>query len=124
MSAMQLRPGDGGMVFDRRHLDHYTMHNQRLAAEVLGLFLAQLPTTLQLLEEAGTADDWRYAAHALKGSCAAVGAQRLHGLALDLEKVSFPGEAELRLLRLQAVKAAAADFRRTVKGAYPEPAAS
>lgn len=124
MSAMQLRPGDEGMVFDRRHLDHYTMHNQRLAAEVLGLFLAQLPATLQLLAEAGTADEWRHAAHALKGSCAAVGARRLHELALDLEKVSFPGEAELRLLRLQAVKAAAADFRRTVKGAYPEPAAS
>lgn len=106
-------------MFDRRHFEHATMHDQRLAAEVMGLFLAQLPSTLQLLEEAASAAAWKFAAHALKGSAAAVGAGKLHDLARVLEAMAFPGEDPLRLLRLQAVKAAAAEFREAVRAAYP-----
>lgn len=119
MSALNLRRGAGEAVFDRRHFEHYTMHDQRLAAEVMGLFLAQLPSTLQLLEEAASGAAWKFAAHALKGSAAAVGAGKLHGLAQALEAMAFPGEDQLRLLRLQAVKAAAAEFREAVRAAYP-----
>ncbi len=106
-------------AFDRAHLDHYTMQNQDLAAEVLGLFLAQLPVTLQMIETAGAAAEWTFATHALKGSAAAVGARRLHQLAAGLEKMAFPGDENVRLLRIEALKAAASEFRDLVRGAYP-----
>ena len=106
-------------AFDRAHLDHYTMQNQELAAEVLSLFLAQLPLTLQLIEVAGATEEWKFATHALKGSAAAVGAWRLHQLATDLEAMAFPSDANVRLLRIQALKAAVAEFRRVARGAYP-----
>jgi HPt (histidine-containing phosphotransfer) domain-containing protein len=106
-------------AFDRAHLDHYTMQNQDLAVEVVGLFLAQLPATLHLLESATAAEEWKFATHALKGSAAAVGAWKLHHLAANLEKLAFPGDADIRLLRIQALKAAAAEFRDLVRGAYP-----
>lgn len=110
---------DEPAAFDRAHLDHYTMQNQELAFEVLGLFLAQLPVTLQLIEVAGACEEWKFATHALKGSAAAVGAWKLHHLAADLEKMAFPADANVRLLRLQALTAAATEFRRVARGAYP-----
>ena len=106
-------------VFDGAHLAHYTMHDQRLAAEVLGLFLAQLPSTLHLLEAAETLAEWKSAAHALKGSAAAVGAPKVKVLASGLETLDFPGEAGIRLLRIQALKAALAEFRDVVRRSYP-----
>ncbi|WP_146256016.1 Hpt domain-containing protein [Aestuariivirga litoralis] len=119
MASAKLKPEADSAVFDRLGLEHNTMHDQRLAAEVLGLFLAQLPATLQLLDEAGTAAEWKFAAHTLKGSCAAVGAQKLHNLAACLETLAFPGEAGLRQLRLQGLKVAAAEFAAAARGAYP-----
>lgn len=119
MARAKQRPEPDSAVFDRLGLEHNTMHDQRLAAEVLGLFLAQLPATLQLLDEAATAADWKFAAHTLKGSCAAVGAQKLQNLAACLELLAFPGEPHLRLLRLQGLKAAAAEFAAAARKAYP-----
>ena len=119
MANAKPKPGTDSAVFDRLGLEHNTMHDQRLAAEVLGLFLAQLPATLQLLEAAATATDWKFAAHTLKGSAAAVGAQKLQNLAACLEGLAFPGDGALRLLRLQGLKAAAAEFREAARAAYP-----
>ncbi|MEI8177909.1 Hpt domain-containing protein [Aestuariivirga sp.] len=119
MASVKLKPGADSAVFDRLGLEHNTMHDQRLAAEVLGLFLAQLPATLQLLEDAASGADWKFAAHTLKGSCAAVGAQKLQNLAACLEMLAFPGDGELRLLRLQGLKAAAVEFRQAASTAYP-----
>ena len=48
-------------------------------AEVVGLFLGQLPATLALIEAAETAADWKLATHTLKGSAASIGARRLSG---------------------------------------------
>ena len=124
MSAAKSWPGEEGAVFDRRHLGHYTMQDQRLAAEVLGLFLAQLPATLQLLDAAATPGDWKFAVHALKGSAAAVGARKLQSLALDLESSAFPLDEPIRLLRLQALRAAAAEFREAARRAYPDASAT
>lgn len=121
MASAKLKPEADSAVFDRLGLEHNTMHDQRLAAEVLGLFLAQLPATLRLLDEAATAADWKFAAHTLKGSCMAVGAQKLHNLAACLEVLAFPGDAGVRLLRLQGLKAAAAEFQDAARAAYPMP---
>ena len=118
MVGAKRRQGADGAVFDRLGLEHNTMHDQRLAAEVLGLFLAQLPATLKLLEEAGTPLDWKFAAHTLKGSAAAVGALRLQNLAACLEVLAF-ADVPLRLLRLQGLKAAATEFQTAARAAYP-----
>jgi len=118
MAGAKLRQGADSAVFDRLGLEHNTMHDQRLAEEVLGLFLVQLPATMQLLEEAGTALDWKFAAHTLKGSAAAVGALKLQNLAACLEVLAF-ADVPLRLLRLQGLKAAAAEFREAARAAFP-----
>lgn len=118
-AGMKRSRGADTEAFDRDHLDHYTMQNQQLAGEVLGLFLAQLPLTLQLIEVAGATEEWKFATHTLKGSSAAVGAWKLHHLAADLEAMGFPADQNVRLLRIQALKAAVAEFRHVARGAYP-----
>ncbi|MCA3554643.1 Hpt domain-containing protein [Aestuariivirga sp.] len=119
MASAMLKPGADSAVFDRLGLEHNTMHDQRLAVEVLGLFLAQLPATLQLLDNAATAAEWKFAAHTLKGASAAVGAQKLQNLAACLENLAFPGEPGVRLLRLQGLRVAAAEFAQAAGSAYP-----
>ena len=99
------------------------MQNQKLAAEVLGLFLVQLPAMLEALEAAGDASAWRFATHTLKGAAASIGAPRLCALAAELETMGFPGDHNVRLLRLQAVKAAAAEFRQAAAKLLPEASA-
>ena len=112
--------GEEGVVFDRDHLFHYAMQDRQLAAEVVSLFLIQLPAMLRALEVAATAADWAFATHTLKGSAAAVGAASLQRLAAEMEGMSFPGDGNLRLLRLQAAKGAAAAFATAARQAFPE----
>ena len=107
------------MVFDDQHLRHYTMQDQLLAVEVLNLFLSQLPSTLELLQTASTKADAAFAAHALKGAAASVGAGRLQALAADLEAMDFPGDGQVRALRIQALQAAAVEFRDAARAAFP-----
>lgn len=70
---------------DLVHLRRYTLGDKALEAEVLGLFLAQLPETIASLKSAATERDWKIAAHALKGSSRAVGAWRIAALAQEAE---------------------------------------
>lgn len=109
-------------VFDRTLLNDYSMQNHDLAAEILNLFLVQLPVMLEALAAAATHTEWSFATHTLKGSAAAVGALRLQQLAAELEAMPFPGDGNVRLLRVQAVRTAAADLRRAARQAYPGPA--
>ena len=106
-------------VFDHHHLHRHSMQDQALAAEVLGLFLNQLPTMLEALDRAADRAQWSFATHTLKGSASVVGAQRLHVLARELEKMAFPGDHNVRLLRLKTLHAAAAEFRQAARRAYP-----
>jgi HPt (histidine-containing phosphotransfer) domain-containing protein len=100
-------------IFDRGHLNHYTMNIPGLDAEVVGLFLAQLPETISMIEAARTASDWKLATHTLKGSASSVGARRINQLAASLEDLTVDGEEGLKALRIQMLKAAAAEFRET-----------
>ncbi len=109
------------MVFDRTLLHDYSMQNQDLAAEILELFLIQLPSMLDALDTASCETSWNFATHTLKGSSASMGARRLQQLAAELEATPFPGDSNVRLLRLQAVRVAAADFRQAARQAYPGP---
>lgn len=106
-------------VFDLAHLNDCSMQNQELAAEVVGLFLLQLPAILQAIETAESASGWAFATHTLKGSAAAIGAQKLRDLAAELEAMPFLGDCSVRSLRIRAVNAAASEFRRAARQAFP-----
>lgn len=114
------RAGQGAApVFDRAHLMAQAMQDEVLAAEVLGLFLTQLPPLVEAFSTAATAEDWRSAAHALKGAAASIGAPRLQALAGELETSGRAGDPHVRQLRLQAVRAAALAFRMAAREAFP-----
>ena len=97
---------DGAKAIDRRHLSRYTLGDPALEAEVLGLFAAQLPDTIDALKEACCERAWSMAAHTLKGSARAVGAWRLAQLAEQAERapcLATAGQAGL----VAAIEAAA-----------------
>jgi HPt (histidine-containing phosphotransfer) domain-containing protein len=73
-------------AIDHDHLRRYTMGDQQLELEVLGLFAGELPKTLGSLRAARTETEWKMAAHTLKGSARAVGAWRVAAAAVAAEK--------------------------------------
>lgn len=105
--------------FDLAHLDHFTMQDQSLAQEVLGLFLGQLPASLARLAAVDSAADWQFAAHGLKGAAAAIGARKLSGLAAGLEEAAFPETPQARQRQLRGLQEAAEAFRLAACKAYP-----
>ena len=58
------------MILDRAHFDHMTGGDVALQAEVLGLFRAQAAGWTQTL---ASNDNWRDAAHTIKGSARGIG---------------------------------------------------
>jgi len=64
------------VIFDRSHLAQYTLDSPELEREIVGLFVAQLPAILDRLQNGASREDWRIAAHTLKGSALAIGAWR------------------------------------------------
>jgi HPt (histidine-containing phosphotransfer) domain-containing protein len=101
---------------DRAYLARFTLGNADLEREVLKLFCAQLPLYLEQLRSAGDAKSWRNAAHAIKGSAAAVGATRLASIARMAEQVDVASPQ--RSSALAAVEDAAADATRWVAGLF------
>lgn len=73
---------------DRAHLARYTLGSPTLEREILGLFLAQLPLSIEQLRFAATDREWQIAAHTIKGSARSVGAWRVARLALEAEQTS------------------------------------
>jgi len=104
---------EGVAALDREHLSHYTMGNEELAAEVVGLFLVQMPSILAMLRSATSSADWKLATHTLKGSAMAVGAMRIAQIAGALEELDFADGAARQPLvdvldaEIAAVRAAA-----------------
>lgn len=72
---------------DRAHLERYTLGSPELEREILGLFVAQLPLSIEQLRFAVTDREWQVAAHTIKGSARAVGATEVARLALDAEQL-------------------------------------
>jgi HPt (histidine-containing phosphotransfer) domain-containing protein len=73
-------------IIDHDHLARYTLGDRALEREVLGLFVDQIPQTLEALDAAESDADRVRAAHTLKGSARAVGAFRLADIAERLER--------------------------------------
>jgi HPt (histidine-containing phosphotransfer) domain-containing protein len=90
-------------AIDRGYLARFTMGNEALAQEVLELFAAQAPVTLDRLRRARSDADWQQAAHTLKGSAAAVGARQLQRWAELAERVTSLPDAEREAQRALAL---------------------
>jgi HPt (histidine-containing phosphotransfer) domain-containing protein len=123
MSGKQPHPApvasSSSEIFDRAHLSHYTLQNEELEREILGLFLAQLIQVVEQIEAADTPVKWRLCIHTLKGSAASVGARRLQAIAEDLEALGFAEDRQVRGLRAQVLRGAAAEFRGAVRHIHP-----
>jgi HPt (histidine-containing phosphotransfer) domain-containing protein len=75
-------------VFDRAHFDHMTGGDQALQAEVKALFLSQIDGLIAKLG----GNEWRVAAHTLKGSARGMGLFEL-AEACEGAEASGAGEA-------------------------------
>ena len=85
-------------AIDFSHLERYVGGDQAIIREVLALFSDQARTVLPTLDPAGSVDQWRNAAHSLKGSALGIGAMAL---------AAACGEAEMAREATVAQKAAA-----------------
>ena len=106
-------------VFDRAHLAYYTMNSAELEREIIMLFLQQLPMTIEMIEEAKTAAEWKLATHTLKGAAAGVGANRLQAIAVDLERLKIDVSVKIKNGLMSSLQAAAEEFQATVRQIYP-----
>lgn len=95
--------------FDFEYFDVYTSGDEALQREVLILFFDQIPGLLGKFGPDGTADDWRAAAHAIKGSARGIGLKLIGDLSEAMEKHAEEPDAEKQtaLARLQEALAAA-----------------
>ena len=107
------------VVFDRSHLAQYTMDSPELEREIIGLFVAQLPTILDRLQNVSSGDDWRIATHTLKGSALAVGAYKIGELAKKLEPVNNPEQDAKRKKLLSGLVRAVNEFDEMARRLYP-----
>jgi HPt (histidine-containing phosphotransfer) domain-containing protein len=103
---------------DRAHLGRYTLGCPKLEREILGLFLAQLPLSIEQLRFSVTDREWQIAAHTIKGSARAVGAWHVGRLAFEAEKMPGDGEDE-RAQMLDALEEAFEAVQTYVAEAFP-----
>lgn len=114
---------EGAGPIDRAHLARYTLGSLSLEREVLGLFLAQLPLSIEQLRFAVTDREWHVAAHTIKGSARAVGAWQVSQIALEAEQTSGATDEEERERLLARLEEACEQVQSYVEEAFPsEPA--
>ncbi|MDQ8700384.1 Hpt domain-containing protein [Hyphomicrobium sp. LHD-15] len=105
---------------DRTHLARYTLGSPTLEREILGLFMAQLPLSIEQLRFAATDREWQIAAHTIKGSARAVGARHVARLALEAEQTSGVVDDEQDRERiLTLLEEACEEVEGYVEGAFP-----
>jgi HPt (histidine-containing phosphotransfer) domain-containing protein len=104
------RPAEGRKASSRPvdlvHLSRYTLGERELEREVLELFCTQALVYLERLSEATSDQDWREAAHSLKGSAYAIGAWRVAEGARQAEALAGGVLAQLRALQLREIESA------------------
>jgi len=88
----QAAPG-ADLAVDFDHLQRFTMGNRALECEVLALFRTQSHSCLERLRQARDDQDWKMAAHTLKGAAAGIGAWAVHEASQAAERM----EGETRM---------------------------
>ncbi len=99
--------GDGARVgsVDFQHLETYVAGDRGLVREVLSLFSDHARTVLPTLNPDGPDDDWRNAAHALKGSALGIGAFALAEVCSQAELLKSAPADEKRQVRSKVADA-------------------
>jgi HPt (histidine-containing phosphotransfer) domain-containing protein len=97
-------------IFDRAQLHQYTAGDGALERELIGLFLGQFAPIRAQLDAARSGDDWKFAAHTLKGSARSIGAPKIAALAERLETMSYPGPKQRKQAILSELDRAMAAF--------------
>ncbi len=104
---------------DRAHLSRYTLGSPILEREILSLFLAQLPLSIEQLRFAATDREWQIAAHTIKGSAKSVGAGGIAALAVEAEQTSGFADEQERDRLLAALESACDMVQSYVDEAFP-----
>lgn len=105
---------------DRVHLGRYTLGDAALEREVLGLFLAQIPLTIESLRYAESDRDWQIAAHTLKGSGRAIGAWEIARLGQEAEKIGGIADREACAAVIGSIEDAASAIEDYVNASFPD----
>lgn len=111
-------PGTAAEPIDHAHLSRYTLGSLELEREILGLFVAQLPLSIEQLRFAVTDREWQVAAHTIKGSARAVGAEQVSQLAVEAERLPAVEDEAERARILAALEDAAETVRAYVADTF------
>jgi len=106
---------DGGPVLDFAHLSTYTMNDGELERELLGIFQVQMREHLGGLRQAKASEEWKFAAHTLKGAARALGATRVADDAEALEDLGFEARAEDKVQLLSCLEDEIAACERVIR---------
>jgi len=112
-------PGRAESAIDLAHLRRFTMGDEALEIEILGLFSDQLPVTIAALKQADTEKAWGIAAHTLKGSARAVGAWPLATIAENAERLGPIPDAAARRQVIERLEVAAAAVQEYIASLAP-----
>jgi len=113
-------PGGAAAPVDRVHLGRYTLGDSGLEREVLGLFLAQIPLTIESLQFAASDRDWQVAAHTLKGSGRAVGAWGIARLGVEAEKLGGIADRAACRTIIGRIEEAAVEIETYFEATFPD----
>ena len=94
------------------------MDCEDLEREIVGLFLTQLPSIVDLLKVAADEAEWRMATHTLKGSALSMGASRIAEIAKQLESTTLPAPGESKLVLISVLDREITLFRQEVAAIY------
>lgn len=86
-------------AIDFSHLEHYVGNDKAVIREVLALFSDQARTVLPTLDPDGPSEQWRHAAHSLKGSALGIGATALAQACSEAEQAKEGDGPEKSLAR-------------------------
>ena len=95
------------------------MESPELEREIVGLFVAQLPSILDRLFAAQSNEDWRFATHTLKGSAQAIGAYKIEEIAKQLEPIACFEQTGKRKKLLAGLAVATREFDDMARLLYP-----
>lgn len=92
-TAREFSMRTNGMI-DFAHLEKYVSGDDALREEILGIFSEQVRLLLDQFDVFQPDEDWKNAAHTLKGASRGVGAWALGQICEDAEKLVGPAPAK------------------------------
>jgi HPt (histidine-containing phosphotransfer) domain-containing protein len=104
-------------IFDQKHLRQYTGEDLALQRELVNLFLGHFAPVRTQFDAACSAQDWKFAAHSLKGSARSIGALRVAAVAEKLDTMDFEEPRNRKTRLLDDLDTAMAAFAAEVKKA-------